>query len=340
MRSDINLQNLINDYKLGNTVENISEKYNVSLWFIYNVLKKNNINKKIKQSGLSLETLDRNIVIDLYNNGKSASFIAKQLGCSHTLILDFFDKNHIKKIDRKQLIRKFKNIKLDYFDNIDSEEKAYFLGLLYADGCNEISKNSSSISINLQEEDKEILEKLSFVILQENALKFLDLSKRKKKNQWRLRICNKSMCQKLFNLGCVSAKSLTLSWPNWLNDSELQRHFIRGYFDGDGSINCNEDNYNAYKFSIVSTLNFCQNVDRVINEQLKIHFCYDYNKNGITTTISVNGNRQILELMNWLYKDATIYFSRKYQKYLELRTWLEDIDSRKNSTNNQINQYC
>lgn len=49
----------------------------------------------------------------------------------------------------------------NYFEKIDSEDKAYFLGLLYADGCNSTSatQNHASIVLNLQEGDKEILEK-------------------------------------------------------------------------------------------------------------------------------------------------------------------------------------
>lgn len=279
-------------------------------------------------------------IISLYQAGNSACKIAKMFGCSHPIVLSILDEHNIQRADVNQLKRKYKNIKEDYFNAIDTQEKAYFLGLLYADGCISISKNSSQVEINLQEEDKDILEKFSFAILGESALKFRDLSKRNKKNQWVLRICNKQMCKQLEKIGCPPAKSLILYWPQWLIDSELQRHFIRGYFDGDGSINCNEDNYHAYKFSIISTLEFCENADKVINEQILTHFTYDTsNENGITTTISVSGNRQIFRLMDWLYKDATIYLERKYLKYQELRAWIENVDARLNSPNNHKNQY-
>lgn len=193
--------------------------------------------------------------------------------------------------------------------------------------------------INLQEEDKEILEKFSFSILEENILKFRDLSKRFRKNQWVLRICNKRMCKQLEKIGCPPAKSLILIWPEWLIDPKLQRHFIRGYFDGDGGLKCNINNYHAYTFQITSTFNFCQNVDKVINQQIPTHFSYDINANGKTTTIYVNGNRQISKLMDWLYQDATIYLQRKYLKYQEMKEWITNVDARLNSPDNHKNQY-
>jgi hypothetical protein len=60
----------------------------------------------------------------------------------------------------------------------------------------------------------------------------------------------------------------------------------------------------------------------------------------IANTIRVSGNRQVLILMNWLYKDATIYMERKYQKYLELKLWTENVDQRKIMSDRHINQYA
>jgi transposase len=341
MRKDIDQQQIIKDYQNGTTTSEIIKKYKVSLTFIYKTLTKYNIQRKSKISGLTTETLDHDLIINLYGRGLSASKIAKQLGCSHTLILDFLDKNGVAKTPKNQLIRKYKKIKEDYFDTIDTQGKAYYLGLLFADGCVSISDNSSRIEINLQEEDKEILEKFSLTILRENALKFRDLSKRGKKNQWVLRLNNKKMCKQLEKIGCPPAKSLILFWPQWLINPELQRHFIRGYYDGDGGLKCNEENYHAYTFQITSTIDFCQNTDKIINSQLPIHFTYDTsNENGITTTIYVSGNRQILTLLDWLYRDATIYMERKYQKYLELKAWIDDVDNRKNASGHHINQYA
>ena len=43
--------------------------------------------------------------------------------------------------------------------------------------------------------------------------------------------------------------------------------------------------------------------------------------------------------LDWLYKDSTIYLDRKYKKYLELKLWTDDVNSRLNSLDNNKNQY-
>jgi hypothetical protein len=288
---------------------------------------------------MKINDLDPDFVITEYGKGQSACQIAEQLGCSHTLILHFLAKYHIVKTDVRQLKRKHKTVKEDYFDIIDTQEKAYFLGLMFADGNNSISDNSSIVSINLQEGDKEILEKFSMAIFDKVILKFHDNSEDNHKNQYLLRINNKRMCKQLEKLGCIPNKSLTLKWPQWLIDPDLQRHFIRGYFDGDGTI-YSDDEHTSFGFGIMSTNDFCTNVDRVVNEHIKVYFGYEVPyENGITTDISVYGNRNILKLLNWLYKDATVYLERKYQKYVKLKSWTEDVDKRKNGLGHHINQY-
>jgi transposase len=337
--TDIIRQQIIKEYTDNMSAENIMAKYDLSLGSVYDLLRENNIPTHKRSSGLTLKNLDPDFVITEYGKGQSACKIAEQLGCSHTLILDFLSKYHIVKTDKNQLSRKHKTVKEDYFDIIDTQEKAYFLGLMFADGCNSIGDDSASTaSINLQEGDKEILEKFSKAIFGEVILTFRDLSKNDRKNQYRLRIHNHRICKQLEKLGCIPVKSLTLEWPKWLIDPDLQRHFIRGYFDGDGTIYCRK-NTHYYGFGIMSTPDFCINVDRVVNEHIQINFTYETCDNNITTDISVGGNRQILKILNWLYKDATIYLERKYQKYLELKAWTEDIDNRKNGPDHHINQY-
>jgi hypothetical protein len=275
-------------------------------------------------------------VITEYGKGQSPNKMSEQLGCSYTLILDLLDKYHIVRTDSNKFKRKHKTVKEDYFDIIDTQEKAYFLGLMFADGNNRIG----TASISLQERDREILEKFSIAIFDEVILTFRDCShKSNHQNHYRFRIHNQKMCLRLEKLGCVPAKSLILKWPQWLIDPDLQRHFIRGYFDGDGTVYCRKET-NCYGFGIISTNDFCKNVDRVVNQQIQIYFGYEMPwANGITTDISVYGNRNIFKILNWLYKDATIYLERKYQKYLQLKSWIEDVDRRKHAPGNHINSY-
>lgn len=336
-RTDINIQEIILNYQNGIPIKDISIKHNISLWLLYKILKNNGINKKTNQSGLDINNLDKNLIISLYNKGLSATKISKQLKCSHTLILNFLEQNGINKTPKNQLIRKYKSINEHYFDIIDNEEKSYFLGLMFADGNVRFQAASGDARINLQERDKNILDRFSYSVFGEILLKYTKCVP-PLQNYYTFSIHNKYICKQLEKLGCVPKKSLILEWPKWLNDAGLQKHFIRGYFDGDGCITFNK-NTKCYKFSIISTLDFVKGADNCINNILPIHFTYETRSNKITTTISVSGNRQIEQLLDWLYSDATIYLERKYAKYKELKSWLNNIDSRINGPNHHINQY-
>lgn len=124
-----------------------------------------------------------------------------------------------------------------YFDIIDDEYKAYWLGLLYADGCNKDDRGSWSIE--LQEQDKYLLDGLNKSLNCEKPLLFRDLKSKKPNwsNSYTLEINSKYMCERLTELGCHPRKSLTLKFPTENQvPVHLLQHFIRGYIDGDGCI--------------------------------------------------------------------------------------------------------
>lgn len=270
--------------------------------------------------------LPDNDIVNYYLNDKfSITKISKIFNVSRETISLRLHKNNISIRKKGSHLRKYA-LDEKYFDNIDSENKAYFLGLLYADGCNHFS--DKRISLSLQEGDKDILSKFSSLLYNAEFLQFVK-GRNGSKNQFCLNIHSVYMSNKLNELGCVARKSLILEFPQWLIGENLKRHFIRGYFDGDGSISSSKRrNRQDYVWSIISTNSFCNDVSKFINEELgthsgtKLHFGKRLTcpGNNITTTISVRGNYQILKLMNWLYKDSTIYLDRKFKKYLELKS--------------------
>lgn len=133
-------------------------------------------------------------------------------------------------------MRKYK-LNENYFEKIDSKDKAYFLGLLFADGCNAISRTQKhcSIIISLQEQDKEILQKFMNIVSPNKPLQLINNINGQK--QYRFVINSKKWSNDLIKLGCVPNKSLVLQFPTEKQvPKELQSHFIRGYFDGDGCV--------------------------------------------------------------------------------------------------------
>lgn len=131
-----------------------------------------------------------------------------------------------------------------YFEKIDSHEKAYWLGFLYADGCitrfyrNEKLK-SMSLELTLKSDDEDHLYK--FLKCLESNVPIQHKTIKNKYYASRLVINCTKMCRDLINLGCTPQKSLTLTFPNEKILSEKYiSSFICGYFDGDGGVHYGE----------------------------------------------------------------------------------------------------
>lgn len=271
------------------------------------------------------------IITDLYASGKNAKQVAEKCDCSSSFIRKTLKRlnisirpSHI--YPNKRSTKYISNEK--FFDTIDTEEKAYTFGFFYADGNNYTGngkKLTYEISISLQEQDKYILEKFRDFLSPNSILRFIDKKKDNINwnNQYKLIIHNKIISQQLTNLGCVPAKSLILTFPKWLVDPNLQRHFIRGYFDGDGTLCARKPKITghiAWEWGIISSDSFCENIKQYIELATKVNVSKrlaNPKLNQITTNISVSGNLQIRKVLDWIYKDATIYLPRKYDKYLK-----------------------
>lgn len=208
----------------------------------------------------------------------------------------------------------------NYFDVIDTEHKAYFLGLLYADGCNYEKKNV--IYLKLQEKDKEILEKFNLAIESNRPLGFIKKKKESHQNSFVLSISSNLMSKKLAELGCFQKKSLTLKFPTEEQvPNHLIRHFIRGYFDGDGSFTKYKDSKRDYyrmTVSIIGTIYFTTILKEIIKHKLNINcnLRIRKGKEDKTTRNLIFGGKNICEkFLNWIYNDCTFYLNRKYQKF-------------------------
>ena len=140
------------------------------------------------------------------------------------------------------------------------------------------------------------------------------------------------MSERLEELGVVYNKSLILEFPTEEQcPRHLLKHFIRGYFDGDGSI-CywfsKNANYPKIEASIVSTENFCVKLMEYLYNEVGIISKYRKKKDCEKTTriLKIWKNEYIFIFMNWLYSESTVYLKRKYDKYHELINLLSKID--------------
>lgn len=226
----------------------------------------------------------------------------------------------------------------NYFKKIDTSEKAYWLGFLYADGCitrfyrNEKLK-AMTLELTLQESDKEHLKKLRDC-LESNV----EISKKIIKNKYvayRIVFCCTSMCRDLINLGCTPQKSLTLTFPN--NDilpQEYLSHFIRGYFDGDGGIHYGENyiynnqrhnTYLQYSYSCYFSGNeiFLETIRNILQDNnIKVSKIYSDSRSN-NKQIFIYGKDNIEKFRDYIYKDSTLNLSRKLDKFFYVKNCKE-----------------
>lgn len=256
-------------------------------------------------------------VCQLYNSGKSFSELAKIFGCSTSPIRKILYDQHVQ-LRPKGTPTTYVDVNLDFFRSINNEANAYFLGLLYSDGCVYIKNKSSTVRIELKGYDVEILE-----IFRDNVSPSAQV-KISKRDTAVFSIHQKEVAEQLISLGCVPRKSLVLSFPTQVPD-HLLHHFMRGYSDGDGCIH-KDKRYTSFTWDFISTKQFCDKFSELLAQvdiKSNVRLCKP-KINQITSRLTVCGNNQVKQALDWLYQDATIYLSRKYEKYVELKNYCHE----------------
>lgn len=262
-----------------------------------------------------------NTAIDLYTNQhKSFKDIGIILNVGRKTVGKYLNKAGYKsnpKYSRKidpNIFRKYDYSICDHvFDKIDNEEKAYWLGFLYADGY--VSELNSTIELSLEEKDLSHLEKFrSFLGLENKPFN------KKEKNingqifySYRLGFNSNEVKNALIKLGCKPNKTFILEFPtNKQVPQNLIHHFIRGYIDGDGCIYVSN---NRISVEVLGTEKFLLGYKKWVN--LGTSRIYNFNHSNIKRV--VNSNKQALDILDRIYQNASIYLQRKYDKYINFR---------------------
>lgn len=236
--------------------------------------------------------------------------------------------------------KKVYTINENFFEIINTEEKAYILGFFYADGCNSIGEYSSRYIIFTQlEQDVDILNKI-LVAMESSNILYEVIQKSNGKKKYILNICSKKLSEDLESLGATPNKSLTLTFPEAI-PKNLMNHFIRGYFDGDGCIwdgkpkrmitkdktkasGFRERLVHNVKFTFTGNIYFISALQNFLMQELgfnktKLNFSKAKDPNNNTCnevcTMEYSGRRQIKKLYDYMYSNATIYGNRKKEKF-------------------------
>lgn len=204
-----------------------------------------------------------------------------------------------------------------FFDNIDTEEKAYWLGFLYADGYITRHQNTKRIGLSLKDTEILHLEKYKKAIEATYNIKhYINKSWGFDVPYVRLIITSDHMFDILQSKGVLERKSLILTFPN--NDivsKELVHHFIRGYFDGDGSFAKTNVQRSPFSVKICGTKEFLNSLCEHIGHPNPTLYRRHKEKTNNNYSIYVGGRKQVVAIGNYLYDNATVFLERKYKRY-------------------------
>ena len=210
-----------------------------------------------------------------------------------------------------------------YFKNIDTNEKAYWLGFIYADGYVSYNEQQGNyeFGIKLQKSDQEHLKKLNkcldgnVPVATHKRQTFLHYGYDKYYEGCSIRFYSKEMVLDLMDKGVIQNKTYDLKFPTQYSD-EFTWHFIRGFMDGDGHI-C-EPNSTGYGYRVGFTCisyDFLNDLKTFFNKYgIVSHINLD-KKNGHTYKLEIRNKESICKYFDNCYKNSEIYLDRKYKKY-------------------------
>lgn len=266
---------------------------------------------------------NENKIIEDYKNGMSGCKLAEKYNMKTHQIYYILDKNKIERRSNKVNSRKYKHNE-DFFETIDCEVKAYWLGFMYADGYISISPNGQKVfGISLSLEDEAHLKQFKKDIQATNPINIYESTGYGNGKMYcRLAITSEKTVNDLIAKGVVEHKTNILIFPTEEQvPKHLIHHFIRGYFDGDGCITSyKHQGYDRYKTSFIGTYQFLQSINDIIYEKydIKIPKLHKRKAEHEVYALEYSSNKRSKIIYDFMYKDATIYLNRKYNKYSRL----------------------
>lgn len=246
-----------------------------------------------------------NQIVALYNEGKNASEIAEIVGCCpvnvtrrlRTVGINFkrdYSKTRHSRINRIP-------IDINFFKEINTEEKAYFLGIMFSDG------SITHKQFYLKLKDSDVVYKFKKALKCGYSIRHNEFPY----NNYILEVSCQEMCRDLIKLGCVPNKTRTIQFPNIPID--MYRHFIRGFMDGDGCIRVGETLGKCMFDMTSASYQFILQLKDVLTPYTTHIGIAKESKYDVWHLRC--GGKQVKFLLEWLYKDSTVYMQRKYFKY-------------------------
>jgi transposase len=272
---------------------------------ISKILKENNIVIK-KGATKKVNINQEKEIIELYTKEHyTQKELAEKFHRSTDTIHKILIKNSVAIISQPKIN---KNQIDTYFDIIDTEEKAYWLGFIFADG----NIFNNQLTIEIHERDRELLERFKIAL---NLNGKISHRVRKNTSVCSVRVVSKHLCETLSKYGIVPNKTYVTKHLPQVPETMLP-HFLRGLIDGDGWISTDKSGH--YHIGFVSHFpSVCEDFKRYCNI-LTDGKCRaaitrkDKNYSGYCFQIQSKEATKLIATI--LYKDNTICLSRKYRR--------------------------
>lgn len=244
------------------------------------------------------------IIAQRYLAGESLRSMARELKTDHNALASSLRRQGVTQREAPERNRLYP-LDAHVFDVIDTEAKAYWLGFLFADG--NVSKRS--LSVVLQDADSAHLALLGKLIQTSAPIQHRIVHLHGKDYPSAgITVTDQYLATRLRELGIIPKRSNLLG-PLPHIPSTLQRHWIRGFFDGDGSV------------KIKPSAIFCGNKSLLeyIQSLLAPHIkrqgsIYAHSKSHVWY-LCYAGRLSCLALRDYLYQDATVLLMRKFERF-------------------------
>lgn len=266
------------------------------------------------------------VLMNLYESGKSYPKIASMFRkegikiCNET-VREYLFKMGVKMRKSRESLAAPLNER--FFDNINNEVQAYWLGFLLADAC--IGKSAGdrrSLRFYLAAKDEQAVRQFAKDIEYGGKIRTPGVSR----GQYGICFNNKYLCEKLSDIGFLDWKSNGSSKILGCVPPEMRHHFVRGFFDGDGCISGRIKRLKSGRTHMSYYFNFAANKRHGEAMNALEHLICDavgLPQKGVKirkTSLSLgwNGNKQVEKFGRWLYRDATRYLQRKFDRFQQL----------------------
>lgn len=314
---------------LGWSASKIAQAYNIDTRAIKKRIKYNNwiAREGIRAAGLSNEEL-KNMYKDVLDNVLSHEQIAKKYNISLESLERRILNNKWERTPRKNKYI----FNEHYFDEIDTEEKAYWLGFLYADGFILSARNrpdkpreSQSFGMNISIKDVEIIQQFKKDLEATNPINVYNAYKGNFKEDGvyvRILLTSNHTVNMLKKWGIKENKTFYIKWPNFLKE-DLIPHFIRGYSDGDGSIVI--DKNGKFCWTISGTEELLNGIKHYFKkDELKLEKRWK-ERNNNNYSLYFSGNKQVLDFLDKIYNNDKFCLIRKKEQYLKMKKYSKNM---------------